>query len=66
MLTETVERLLNGLEPHQRQIVLRSLEGETVAEISAQLGVTERTVQRVLKGVRERLERWRAEEQDRA
>jgi RNA polymerase sigma-70 factor (ECF subfamily) len=63
-LGETVERLLGGLEPHQRQIVQRSLEGETVAQISIQLDVTERTVQRVLKGVRERLERWRAEDQD--
>jgi DNA-directed RNA polymerase specialized sigma24 family protein len=64
MLAETVERLMSGLEGHRRQIVQRSLEGETVARISAELGVTERTVQRVLKGVRERLERWRSGEQD--
>jgi RNA polymerase sigma-70 factor (ECF subfamily) len=61
LLAETVERLLDGLEAHQQQIVRLSLQGETVAQISAGLGVTQRTVQRVLKGVRERLERWRAE-----
>jgi RNA polymerase sigma-70 factor (ECF subfamily) len=61
MLADTVDRLLEGLEPHQRQIVQLSLEGEEPARIGAQVGVTQRTVQRVLKGVRERLERWDAE-----
>ncbi len=64
LLSETVERLLDGLEGHQRQIVQLSLEGETVAGISARVGVTERTVQRVLKGVRERLEQWQAEAEE--
>jgi hypothetical protein len=50
-----------GLAAHQQQIVRLSLEGETVAQISARLGVTMRTAQRVLQGVRERLERWHAE-----
>jgi len=61
MLAETIERLLSGLKPHQLEIVRLSLEGEGPAQISARVGVTERTVQRVLKGVRERLERWRTE-----
>ena len=60
MLAETVERLLCGLEPHQRQIVQLSLEGEAPARIAAAVGVTQRTVQRVLRGVRERLQKWRA------
>jgi RNA polymerase sigma factor (sigma-70 family) len=60
MLAETVERLLTGLEPHQRQIVQLSLEGESPARIAAAVGVTQRTVQRVLRGVRERLQQWRA------
>jgi RNA polymerase sigma factor (sigma-70 family) len=60
-LAETIERLLGSLEPHQVKIVRLSLEGEGPAQIGARVGVTERTVQRVLKGVRERLERWRTE-----
>jgi RNA polymerase sigma factor (sigma-70 family) len=57
---ETVERLLGGLEPRQRQVAQLSLQGETVAQISARLRVTERTAQRVLQRVRERLQRRRA------
>lgn len=60
MLAENVERLLSGLESHQRQIVQLSLEGESPARIAATVGVTQRTVQRVLRGVRERLLRWQA------
>jgi len=59
LLAETVERLLAGLEPHQKQIVQLSLEGEPPAQIGVVVGVTQRTVQRVLRGVRQRLERWR-------
>jgi len=61
MLTETVERLLGGLEAHQQQIVQLTLQGEEPAQIGALVGVTQRTVQRVLKGVRERLQRWHVE-----
>src|SRR5262249_3668880 len=61
LLVETVDRLLDGLEPHQQAIVRLSLEGLGPAQIAERRGVTQRTVQRVLKGVRERLERWRAE-----
>ncbi len=61
ILAETVERLLCGLENHHQEIVRLSLEGETTAAIGARVGVTQKTVQRVLKGVRERLQRWRTE-----
>jgi len=62
LLTETVEQVLRGLEGPQREIVLLSLQGHTVAEVSAAVGRTRRTVQRVLREVRQRLERLRAEE----
>jgi RNA polymerase sigma-70 factor (ECF subfamily) len=59
MLIETVERLLRGLKPHQQDIVKLSLEGNTTAKIANTVGLTQRTVQFVLKGVRERLQKWR-------
>jgi RNA polymerase sigma factor (sigma-70 family) len=62
MLADTIERLFDSLKPHHLKIVRLSLEGEEPAQIGAHAGVTERTVQRVLKGVRERLERWHTEE----
>jgi RNA polymerase sigma-70 factor (ECF subfamily) len=58
MLNETLERLLSSLKPHQRQIVLLSMEERSTAEIAGMVCVTQKAVQRVLKGVRERLERW--------
>ena len=64
VLGETLERLLEDLEPRQRQIVQLSLEGDGAARISTRLGVSERTVQRTLNTVRDRLERWRAEAGD--
>jgi RNA polymerase sigma-70 factor (ECF subfamily) len=61
MLAETLERLLAGLKPYQQEIVRRGLEGEGTAEIAEHLGVTRRSVQRVLQQVRKRLEEWRGE-----
>jgi RNA polymerase sigma factor (sigma-70 family) len=61
ILAETVERLLNGLESRHQEIVRLSLEGASTATIAIRVAVTQKTVQRVLKGVRERLERWRTE-----
>jgi RNA polymerase sigma-70 factor (ECF subfamily) len=61
MLAETVEQLLRGLEGRERDMVLLSLQGATVAEISAQVGRTRRTVQRVLKRIQEQLEQLRNE-----
>lgn len=61
-LSETVEEMMRGLEDYQRRMVELSLSGHTVAEIGEQEGCTVRTVQRVLKRVRERLETLRCEE----
>jgi RNA polymerase sigma-70 factor (ECF subfamily) len=60
-LAETVEQVMRGLVGRERDIVALSLQGYETAEISAQVGRTERTVQRVLKRVREDLERMRDE-----
>ena len=66
MLTETVEQLMNSLSGRHRQILALSLQGYAPPEISAQLGCTERTVYRVLEGVKDWLESARtAEAQDR-
>ncbi len=62
MLADLVEHLLSGLEPHQREIVRLSLEGEGTAQIAGRVRVSRRTVQRVLDDVREeRLKRWTAD-----
>jgi RNA polymerase sigma-70 factor (ECF subfamily) len=61
MLTETVEELLRGLGERDRHIVVLSLQGRTVPEISAQVGYAERTVQRVLELVKKWLERRQVE-----
>jgi RNA polymerase sigma-70 factor (ECF subfamily) len=57
MLAETVEQLLRELEGYHRDIVQLGLQGCNSAEIAAETGVTERSVQRVLKRVRERIEK---------
>ena len=56
-LAETVELLMRNLGERERDMLALSLQGYAPAEISARVGRTERTVQRVLKGVREELER---------
>ena len=62
VLTETVERLLAGLDPDERPIVELSLLGHSTREISEELGVPERTVRRVRERVRHRLERAQGED----
>jgi RNA polymerase sigma-70 factor (ECF subfamily) len=62
MLTETVEQVMRDLEPREREVVTLSLEGCTVTEISQLVGRTERTVHRVLKRLRDRLEKMQEEE----
>jgi RNA polymerase sigma-70 factor (ECF subfamily) len=62
ILTEMVERLLDGLEPPERAIVELSLQGYTTAEIADRLGRSERTVRRVRERVRDRLQVDHAEE----
>jgi RNA polymerase sigma-70 factor (ECF subfamily) len=61
MLTDTVERLMRGLEGHQREVLTLSLQGYSPAEISGQLGCTERSVYRVLERVKQWLEAMRCE-----
>jgi RNA polymerase sigma-70 factor (ECF subfamily) len=56
ILTETIERLMRGLDADDRRIVTMRLQEYTVPEIAAEVNLTERTVHRVLKRVRERLE----------
>jgi RNA polymerase sigma-70 factor (ECF subfamily) len=58
MLTETVERLLNGLGPPERDVVELSLQGYTAAEIAERLGRAARSVRRVREHVRKWLESW--------
>ena len=55
-MTETVEQLLRGMEPRDRDIVALGLQGHDVAAIADQVHCTRRTVQRVLKRVKERLQ----------
>jgi RNA polymerase sigma-70 factor (ECF subfamily) len=57
ILTETVENLLRGLDGRERDMVQLSLQGYSVEEISTQVGRTRRTVQRLLKRVKEDLQR---------
>jgi RNA polymerase sigma-70 factor (ECF subfamily) len=61
LLTETLEQLMRALDDRDRQILTLSLQGLPPAAISAQVGYTERTVQRVLQRVRKWLERRHAE-----
>jgi RNA polymerase sigma factor (sigma-70 family) len=62
ILAETVEQLLQGLELHQQKIVRLRLEGKSSADIAALVGISQKSVQRVLRGVRDRLENWVAVE----
>jgi RNA polymerase sigma-70 factor (ECF subfamily) len=60
-LAETVELLMRELTDREQHMLALSLQGYDVAEISNRVARTERTVQRVLKRVRERLEQMHAE-----
>jgi RNA polymerase sigma-70 factor (ECF subfamily) len=55
VLVETVDELLRGLGPRDRDIVALALGGCAPAEISARLGRPERTVYRVLGRVKKQL-----------
>ncbi len=59
MLTETVEGLLLDLQGRDRDIATLALQGYNAAEISSQLNRPQRTVYRVLKRIKERLQRLR-------
>jgi len=56
MLAETVADLMRTLDERNRQIVMLRLQGYQFAEIAELAGCTERTVQRVLKRVRDWLQ----------
>jgi RNA polymerase sigma-70 factor (ECF subfamily) len=64
ILAEIVERLVIALKPHQQKIVQLSLEGMATPDIATQVNLSPDSVQRVLKGVRERLEGWIATGQE--
>jgi RNA polymerase sigma-70 factor (ECF subfamily) len=55
LLAETLEEVLRGLREDQRPIVLLRLQGFLQHEIAEQVGCTERTVERVLRNVRQAL-----------
>jgi RNA polymerase sigma-70 factor (ECF subfamily) len=59
VFSETLEKVLEGLDERERQIVALSLEGIPVLKITAQLSCTQSKVYRVLKLIRSRLERAR-------
>src|SRR5262245_45493199 len=56
-LTETVDRLLEGLAEHERVVVEMSLQGYSTREISKRLNRAERTIRLLRERVRNRLER---------
>jgi len=60
-LAETIEQLLRELPRREGDMLSLSLQGFDTREISGQVGRTERTVQRILRRVRERLQQMHAE-----
>jgi RNA polymerase sigma-70 factor (ECF subfamily) len=61
VLGETVVQLLEGFNDDDRAIVDLSLQGYTTREISAHLGLAERTVRRLRERLKRRLERMQAQ-----
>ncbi len=57
VLAETLEQVMRGLSEREREMVVLSLQGQTLPQVSAAVGRAERTVRRVLDQVRHRLER---------
>jgi RNA polymerase sigma-70 factor (ECF subfamily) len=64
LLAEAVERLLQGLESRDRDIVTLALQGYSAAEIGEQLNRPRRTVYRVLERIKKRLERMQDEDNE--
>jgi RNA polymerase sigma-70 factor (ECF subfamily) len=60
-LAELVEQLFGVFQERERAVLRLCLQGYAVAEVSAQLGCSERKVYRVLERVRTELERMQAE-----
>jgi len=61
-LVDEVEQAMRGLQPAQRRILELRLQGFTLDEIASTVGCTERTVRRVLEGVKQQLEERQAKE----
>jgi RNA polymerase sigma-70 factor, ECF subfamily len=61
VFAETIDQILSGLESCHRDILQLALEGYTAAEIATRVQVTVRTVQRVLRRMREKLEKMAAD-----
>lgn len=59
-LAETLEQLLRDYDPLDRQVIELTLQGCTIQQVGAQLGRAERTVRRLRKRFKSRLERMRA------
>ena len=66
MLNETVEELLRSLDERDRRIVELSLQGYSVVEVAVDVGCAERTVQRLLARIKQRLERLGTDNSDEA
>jgi RNA polymerase sigma-70 factor (ECF subfamily) len=62
VLTDTLEHLMRGLEPRERDILVLHLQGYTLQEISDRVGRAQRTVRRVVERVRKRLRRLQTNE----
>jgi len=62
VLAETLEEVMRGLTEREREMVVLSLQGKTMPEVSAAVGRAERTVRRVLDQVRHRLERMQEDD----
>jgi RNA polymerase sigma-70 factor (ECF subfamily) len=60
-LSETLDRLLAGLDEDERAVAELSLQGYSTREISERVGRAERTVRLLREGVRRRLERMQRE-----
>jgi RNA polymerase sigma-70 factor (ECF subfamily) len=58
MLVDTVETLMRELVERDRRILMLSLQGCAIPDISEQVGCTERTVYRVLDWIKKRLEEF--------
>jgi RNA polymerase sigma-70 factor (ECF subfamily) len=61
VLAETVQRLLETLDPSERPILELSLQGHSTQEISHELGRAERSVRRLRERIRKQLERMQAD-----
>jgi RNA polymerase sigma-70 factor (ECF subfamily) len=59
MLSETVEQVMQGLHERERPILVLALQGYSLLEISEQVRRTERTVYRVMRRIKDKLEEMR-------